>query len=218
MSFSYSNNLNDNVHSNLNFTIKKGETVGIMGASGIGKSTLVDLLLGLFKPSEGSITIDGVEISKNRAVFYDLIGYVPQSIYLTDDILTNNIAFGVKEDIIDLKRVKKCIEAAQLSEFVNSLKDGLNSFVGENGVKISGGQRQRIGIARALYNNPEILVLDEATSSLDLQTESEVMNSIYAMKGKITLIIIAHRLSTLDNCNRIFELKKGSIIKEQIKS
>jgi ABC-type multidrug transport system fused ATPase/permease subunit len=189
-----------------------------MGASGIGKSTLVDLLLGLFKPSEGSITIDGVEISKNRAVFYDLIGYVPQSIYLTDDILTNNIAFGVKEDIIDLKRVKKCIEAAQLSEFVNSLKDGLNSFVGENGVKISGGQRQRIGIARALYNNPEILVLDEATSSLDLQTESEVMNSIYAMKGKITLIIIAHRLSTLDNCNRIFELKKGSIIKEQIKS
>ena len=188
-----------------------------MGASGVGKSTLVDLLLGLFKPSEGNITIDGIEISKNRAVFYDLIGYVPQQIYLTDDTLVNNIAFGIKEKNIDLKRVKKCIKAAQLSEFVRSLKNGLNSIVGENGVKISGGQRQRIGIARALYNDPEILVLDEATSSLDSKTEIEVMNSIYTMKGNLTKIIIAHRLSTLNNCNRILELKKGSIIKEHNK-
>jgi ATP-binding cassette, subfamily B, bacterial PglK len=217
MSFSYKNNLNDSVHSNLNFTIKKGETVGIIGASGIGKSTLVDLLLGLFKPTEGNITIDGIEISKNRAVFYDLIGYVPQQIYLTDDTLSNNIAFGVKEKNIDLKRVRKCIKAAQLSEFVRSIDNGLNSIVGENGVKISGGQRQRIGIARALYNDPEILVLDEATSSLDSETEMEVMNSIYTMKGNLTKIIIAHRLSTLNNCNRIFELKKGSIIKEHNK-
>ena len=197
---------------NINFSIKKGDSVGITGPSGSGKSTLVDIILGLLHPSEGNIFVDNIDTFLNLKKWQSIIGYVPQSIYLTDDSLINNIAFGLSKEEIDNKKIEEAIIKAQLSKFIESLPERLNTNVGENGVKLSGGQRQRIGIARALYNNPEILIFDEATSSLDENTESEVMKSVDFLKGKITMILIAHRLSTLKNCDRIIQLNEGKII------
>jgi ABC-type multidrug transport system fused ATPase/permease subunit len=197
---------------NINFSIKKGDSIGITGPSGSGKSTLVDIILGLLHPSEGNIFVDNIDTFLNLKKWQSIIGYVPQSIYLTDDSLINNIAFGLSKEEIDNKKIEEAIIKAQLSKFIESLPERLNTNVGENGVKLSGGQRQRIGIARALYNNPEILIFDEATSSLDENTESEVMKSVDFLKGKITMILIAHRLSTLKNCDRIIQLNEGKII------
>ena len=208
VSFSYENS--KHIFSNFNLQINSGEFIGIIGTSGSGKSTLVDLLLGLLKPNSGVILSDNISIHENLIEWQHQIGYVPQTIYLTDDTLQNNIGFGIPESEIDLTRINFAVKAAQLDVYVNSLPEGLNTNVGERGVKMSGGQRQRIGIARALYNLPKILVLDEATSALDNHTEQEVMESIYLMKN-ITVIIIAHRLSTLSKCNRIIEIKSGKI-------
>jgi len=213
ISFSYE--ATKQILSDFNFKINSGEFIGIIGSSGSGKSTLVDLLLGLLKPNTGDILSDNISIHDNLKSWQLLIGYVPQTIYLTDDTLKNNIGFGIPESEIDITRVNFAVKAAQLDEYINSLPEGLNTNVGERGVKMSGGQRQRIGIARALYNHPKILVLDEATSALDNSTEHEVMESIYMMKN-ITVIIIAHRLSTLNKCNRIIEIKSGQI--ESIKN
>ena len=213
ISFSY--DATKQILSDFNFKINSGEFIGIIGASGSGKSTLVDLLLGLLKPNTGDIFSDNISIHDNLKSWQLLIGYVPQTIYLTDDTLKNNIGFGIPESEIDNTRVDFAVKAAQLDAYINSLPEGLNTNVGERGVKMSGGQRQRIGIARALYNHPKILVLDEATSALDNSTEHEVMDSIYMMKN-ITVIIIAHRLSTLNKCNRIIEIKSGKI--ESIKN
>ena len=195
------------VISNVNLSISKGETIGIVGASGSGKSTLIDLLLGLLKPTTGEICIDNLNINRNLDTWQKFIGYVPQTIFLSDDTIIKNVAFGISDNEIDINKIKKALDLAQILDHFESLPEGLSTFVGERGIRISGGQRQRIGIARALYNNPLILVLDEATSSLDSQTELEVMKSINLLKGEKTIIIAAHRLSTLEKCDRIIEVK-----------
>lgn len=195
----------------VSINIKKGESIGFIGPSGSGKSTLVDLILGLLTPEQGQIFIDGKDISTNMRRWQDQIGYVPQAIYLTDDSLRKNVAFGIPDAQIDEAAVIRAIKDAQLYEFVESLPEGLETFVGERGVRLSGGQRQRIGIARALYHDPEVLVLDEATSALDTKTESEVMDCVSALRGTKTLLIVAHRLSTVQNCDMIYRFEKGKI-------
>lgn len=197
---------------NVSLTIEKGETVGIIGASGSGKSTLIDILLGLLNTSEGSVLIDNIRLDENSKSWQAKIGYVPQSIYLTDDSLKSNVAFGLPKEGIDDELVMKAIEAAQLAEFISQLPDGIDTFVGERGIRLSGGQRQRIGIARALYHNPEVLVLDEATSALDSETEHDVMQAIYALHKTKTVVIIAHRLSTVEKCDRLFQLEMGKLV------
>ena len=191
--------------------IGKGQIVGFIGESGGGKSTLIDLILGLLSPTGGSVLVDDINIKNNIRGWQENIGYVPQSIFLTDDTVRRNIAFGLAEDEIDEVLVLKAIHDAQLVNFISQLPEGINTIVGERGVRLSGGQRQRIGIARALYRNPEILVLDEATSSLDITTESSVMDAILAMKGAITIIIVAHRLSTVENCDVIYKIDSGNL-------
>jgi ABC-type multidrug transport system fused ATPase/permease subunit len=198
----------------ISLKVKQGASVGIIGNSGAGKTTFIDILLGLLAPEDGKVSVDGFNIQERLRPWQDQIGYVPQSIYLSDNTLRNNVAFGIAKDNIDEDAVIKAIHAAQLEEHVDSLTDGLNTIIGEHGVRLSGGQRQRIGIARALYHNPSILVLDEATSALDKETESGVMDAVYALQGSKTVIIVAHRLSTIENCDYLYKFSKGKIIKE----
>lgn len=193
-------------------SIPHGKAIGIVGGSGAGKSTAVDVLLGLLEPSEGRVTVDGIDIRDNLRGWQDLVGYVPQSIYLCDESLRDNIAFGVPPEEIDKQSLERAIRAARLEDFVASLPDGLSTVVGERGVRLSGGQRQRIGIARALYHDPQVLVLDEATSSLDTTTESEVMEAVNALHGVKTLVIIAHRLSTVEQCDVVYRLEQGRVV------
>jgi len=195
----------------ISLTIQRGESIGFIGASGGGKSTLVDILLGLLAPEKGEVRVDGVNIQNNLRNWQDQIGYVPQSIFLTDDTLRRNVAFGLPEEQINDFSVQRAIQTAQLEEFVESLPNGLETIVGERGVRLSGGQRQRIGIARSIYHDPAVLVLDEATSSLDSETEQSVMQAIKALMGSKTIIIIAHRLSTVEHCNQLFRLERGRI-------
>lgn len=196
----------------ISLTVHRGESIGFIGASGAGKSTLVDILLGLLKPCHGEVRVDGRSIQEDLRGWQSQIGYVPQSIYLTDDTLRRNVAFGLPDESIDDAAVRRAIKAAQLEEFLRQLPDGLNTLVGERGIKLSGGQRQRIGIARALYHDPAVLVLDEATSSLDTATELGVMEAVQALQGEKTLIIVAHRLSTIEHCDRLYRLHAGSVV------
>ena len=205
-------NVRESAIKNINLSIKKGSSIGIIGASGSGKSTLVDVLLGLLSPSKGQVNIDSVDYRNDLRQWQNIIGYVPQNIYLTDDTLLNNIAFGISEDNIEMELMNNAVNLAQLDDYVNSLAKGLQTIVGERGIRLSGGQRQRIGIARALYHNPEILILDEATSALDSKTETDLMRGVDKMRGKKTLIIVAHRLSTVANCDMIVKLEKGRIV------
>jgi ATP-binding cassette, subfamily B, bacterial PglK len=198
----------------ISIKIQKGESVGFIGSSGSGKSTLIDVILGLLTPSAGHVDVDGHDIQLNLRQWQDQIGYVPQSIYLTDDTLRRNIAFGLPDEKIDDIAVKHAIDAAQLVEYVSSLPSGMETIVGERGVRLSGGQRQRIGIARALYHDPDVLVLDEATSALDSVTEIGIMQAVMALRGKKTIIIVAHRLSTIEHCDRLYRLDKGKVIEE----
>jgi len=197
---------------NVSLNIDKGECIGIIGGSGAGKSTLVDILLGLLTPDSGKVLVDNKNIQENITNWQNKIGYVPQSIYLTDDSLRSNIAFGIPEEEINDLLIDKAINAAQLSEFIKSLPDGLNTFVGERGVRLSGGQKQRIGMARALYYDPQVLVLDEATSSLDNDTEERIMKTVYQFNKEKTIIIIAHRLSTIKDCDRLYRLENGLLV------
>ena len=211
--FSYSEKLSDTL-AGVSLEIKRGEAVGLVGQSGSGKSTLVDVLLGFLPPQNGAVLVNGLNISTSLQWWRSRVGYVPQTIFLTDDTLRRNVAFGLPEDEIDDVAVQDAIRLAQLEEFVASLPEGLNTMVGERGVRLSGGQRQRIGIARALYNNPEVLVLDEATSSLDTETEHGVMQAVQALQGDKTVIIVAHRLSTVEYCDRLYRLDAGRIVDE----
>ena len=195
----------------ISFEILKGQTIGIIGESGSGKSSLVDIIIGLLKPNSGSVNVDGININSKLRSWQNNIGYVSQSIYLTDDSIIRNVALGVDDDQIDKKSVENSLESAQLKKFINTLPNGIHTKVGERGVQLSGGQRQRIGIARALYTSPEFLVFDEATSALDSETESLFMDSIYALKQK-TKIIIAHRLSTLNLCDKIYKIENNNIL------
>ncbi len=197
---------------NLSVVIPKGQVVGIVGHSGAGKTTFVDLLLGLLTPTSGQILADGVDVSTNLKSWRRNIGYIPQSIYLFDDTIRSNVAFGYFPEQIDENRVWKVLKAVQLEEFVTELPEGLDTFVGESGVRLSGGQRQRIGIARALYRNPRLLIMDEATSALDNQTEKAVTDAIERLSVNRTVIIIAHRLTTVQKCDVIYMMGKGKII------
>jgi ATP-binding cassette, subfamily B, bacterial PglK len=196
----------------ISLTIKQGESIGLIGKSGAGKTTLVDVILGLLAAQIGDIKVDGTSIYTDLRSWQNMIGYVPQTIFLVDDTLEKNIAFGVPEHLIDSNRLEKAILAAQLEELVENLPNGLKTVVGERGVMLSGGQRQRIGIARALYHEREILVFDEATAALDNETEGLVTEAIKSLSGIKTMIIIAHRLSTIEHCDRIYQLDKGRIL------
>ncbi len=198
----------------ISLTVECGKTVGIIGGSGAGKSTLVDIILGLLTPVSGLVLVDDKDIKNDVSSWWRQIGYVPQEIYLVDDTLGRNIAFGLSDDEIQPELLRSAIKAAQLGDFVASLPEGVNTMVGERGVRLSGGQRQRIGIARALYHQPDVLILDEATSSLDVETEKEVMKAIEALHGKKTIIIIAHRLSTVAQCDWIYRIENGAVLSQ----
>lgn len=192
----------------------RGEAVGLVGSSGSGKSTLVDVVLGLLTPNSGAVLVDNTDIQLNLRRWQDQIGYVPQSIFLIDDSLFRNVAFGLPKEKVDDEAVRAAIRSAQLEDFVSTLPAGLETVVGERGIRLSGGQRQRIGIARALYHNPSVLVLDEATSSLDTETEHGVMQAVQALQGDKTVIIVAHRLSTVEYCDRLYRLEGARIVDE----
>ena len=199
------------VLSHVNLEIPKNQSIALIGPSGAGKTTLADIILGVLEPTAGQICVDDSDIQEHMGAWHQNIGYIPQTIYLMDASIRENIAFGIPEREIDENRLNRAVKEAQLKEFVDGLKDGLETIIGESGVRLSGGQRQRIGIARALYNDPDVLVLDEATSALDNETEKAVMEAIEGFAGSKTLIIIAHRLTTIRNCDVVYEVKNGSV-------
>ena len=211
LSFKYSEN-DKWILENVDLEIPKNTSVAFVGSSGAGKTTAADVILGLLEPQSGKVTIDGKDIKEHMHAWHNCIGYIPQTIYLMDDTIRANITFGVSEEEVDEERVRKALKEAQLDVFVDSLKEGLDTVIGDRGVKLSGGQRQRIGIARALYRNPKVLILDEATSALDNETEKEVMAAIDGLHGTRTLIVIAHRLSTIKKCDRIYEVGNGKVV------
>ena len=213
LTFSYANTLAPSLR-DVNIVVRKGETVGFIGPSGAGKSTLVDVILGLLPPSSGELLVDGVNMHEHNIEWQSTIGYVAQAIYLTDDTIRRNVAFGIAENEIDDVALERALKSAQLWEFVQGLPDKTHSIVGERGIRVSGGQRQRIGIARALYHEPQVLVLDEATSSLDIETETEVMSAIRALQGFKTILIVAHRLSTVQHCDRVYKIEDATIVGE----
>jgi len=211
------NDDSENILENLNLKIKKGQSIALIGSSGVGKSTLVDILLGLLVPREGGIFMDEHAIVDIPEIWANVVGYVPQTVFLTSGSIKENVAFGERIEEIDEKRVKDALEQAELSDFIDSLPRGVETKVGDRGVRLSGGQRQRIAIARALYHQPEIMVLDEATSALDNDTEAAIMSAINSLQGNVTLIIVAHRLTTVKNCDVIYEVKnKGLIVKDKL--
>jgi ATP-binding cassette subfamily C protein len=198
----------------INITIKRGENIGIVGETGAGKSTLLDLILGLLTPTEGTVTVDGEDMQGISSAWHSILGLVPQTTYLLDDTIKRNIAFGIPDPDIDEKAVEEAVLLARLGGFVDALPDRLETVVGERGVKLSGGQRQRVAIARALYQKPQVLILDEGTASLDNVTEAEVMKSIDPLRGEMTIIMVAHRLTTVKNCDRILLVSGGELADE----
>lgn len=195
-------------------TIPAGKSVGVVGASGSGKTTAIDIILGLLDPQEGQVLADGVDIRENYSQWLSHLGYIPQMIFMLDDSIGANIAFGVPKEKIDDSQMWKVLKEAKLDDFVKGLPEGLDTQIGERGVRLSGGQRQRIGIARALYTDPQLLIFDEATSALDNETEAAIMDSINSLHGKKTMIIIAHRLQTIEGCDIVYRVENGKILKE----
>ena len=200
------------VFKNAELSIPKNKSVAFIGPSGQGKTTLADIILGLLEPQEGSVLVDGVDIRRGMHAWNKKLGYIPQTISLLDASIRDNILFGIEKEEIDEERLQEAVKEAQLKDFINTLEEGLDTVIGEGGVRLSGGQRQRIGIARALYHNPEVLVLDEATSALDNDTEAAVMEAIDYLAGSKTLIIIAHRLSTIQNCDLVYKIEEGKVV------
>ena len=198
----------------VSLSIARGESVGVVGPSGAGKTTLVDVIMGLLKISAGDIKVDGVSVFEGLSSWQRLIGYVPQNIYLSDDSIRHNIAFGIPDEEIDDDRISECIKEARLLDLVSELSEGVETVIGDRGIRLSGGQRQRIAIARALYFSPEVLVLDEATSSLDNDTEAAVMEAIEALHGKVTMIVVAHRLSTIEKCDKVYRVEDGKVTRQ----
>lgn len=196
-------------------TIPIGSAIGIVGTSGAGKSTVVDILLGLLTPQEGNIFADGVNVKEHYRGWLKNVGYIPQMIFMLDDTIRKNVAFGVPEEEIDEERLNTVLKEAQLYDFIQTLPEGMNTGIGERGIRLSGGQRQRIGIARALYHDPEVLILDEATSALDNDTEAAIMESINHFHGKKTLLIIAHRLQTIEKCDIVYRVENGKAVRER---
>ena len=190
-----------------NLEINKGEFVGFKGKSGAGKSTLIDLMVGILKPQSGKILADDVNINELNEIWRNKIGYVPQNVFLIDDTIKKNICLGLDEDEIDPIKLNNAINLSELDDFIKKLPKGLDSEIGENGLQISGGQKQRIGIARALYLNPELIILDESLNAVDLETENKIIKSIKKVAGSKTIILVSHRQSTLDNCNIIYQLE-----------
>lgn len=203
------------VFSHADMTIPIGESVGIVGTSGAGKTTIVDIMLGLLQTETGQILADGVEVRDHYQAWLKNIGYIPQTIFMLDTTIRKNVAFGYEDEEIDDEKVWRALKEAQLDEHVRSLPEGLDTEIGERGIRLSGGQRQRIGIARALFEDPEVLVLDEATSALDNETEAAIMDSINHLHGKKTLIIIAHRLQTIEKCDMVYRVKNGGVVRER---
>ena len=203
---------NRDILKGLNICIKKGQSIGLVGQSGAGKTTLADLFLGILRPQSGIIRADGIDIVQIGDNWSKIIGYVPQNIYLTEQSIKENVAFGIEKEKIDDKKVETALEQAQLADVVADLPEGINTLIGERGIKLSGGQRQRIAIARALYEDPEIIIFDEATAALDTETEQMVMESLESLQGKKTLIIIAHRLTTIKHCDVIYEIADGKAV------
>lgn len=210
ITFAYPN-ANKYIFENADVVIKKYESVAFVGSSGAGKTTLADIIIGLLKPENGTVYADETDIFESLAAWHAAIGYIPQMIYLMDDTIRANVVFGLPEEEIDDEKVWKALEKAELANFVRELEDGMYTQIGDRGVRLSGGQRQRIGIARALYREPEVLILDEATSALDNETEAAIMESIENLQGRTTLIIIAHRLTTIQNCDKVYEVENGKI-------
>ncbi len=213
LEFSY--NSKNNLFSNTNLEIKIGDTIGIFGDSGSGKSSFINLLIGLLKPKSGQILINGIDINSNINAWRESIGYVPQNIFLIDDTLKRNISFDLEIDTGDVKKINECLKQSELINFVNNLQNGLDTIVGERGSRISGGQLQRVGIARALYNDPKILIFDESTSALDKETELEIIKNIYKFKSKKTLIIITHKKELLKECDKIYKLENGKFLQNE---
>ncbi len=215
LKFAYPSRPDNHIIDGISVEIPKNCSAAFIGASGAGKTTLVDVILGILEPQKGNVLIDGKSVFENMDGWHKIVGYIPQFIYLCDDTIRANVAFGVKDEDIDDDKVWEALRKAQLDEFVRTMPEGIQSNIGDKGVKLSGGQRQRIGIARALYRDPQVLVLDEATSSLDNETETAVMDAIDKMAGTITMIIIAHRLSTIRNCDIIYEVAGGKAVKKE---
>jgi len=214
--FKFHEKKTDYVLNDVNLSIPKNSHIGIIGKTGEGKSTLTDLIMGLLDPLEGKILVDGFNIEKNISKWQEMIGYVPQETYLHDASLRENIAFGIDKKLIDDTKIEIVSKLASLTDFVKTLENGFETEVGENGIKLSGGQKQRISIARALYKDPELIIFDEATSSLDAITEKEIINSINSLKNEKTLISISHKLSTMLYCDQIYEIKNGTLIKKNV--
>ena len=209
--FSYPNT-NKKIFEDASLTINKNKSIAFVGSSGAGKTTLADIIIGVLEPNEGQVFVDGIDVFTHLDAWHKTIGYIPQMIYLMDDTIRANVVFGIPEEEIDDEKVWKALERAEIAEFVRGLEEGIYTKIGDRGVRLSGGQRQRIGIARALYSEPDVLILDEATSALDNETEAAVMESIDSLHGKTTLIIIAHRLTTIQNCDEVYEIEEGKIV------
>jgi ABC-type multidrug transport system fused ATPase/permease subunit len=203
------------IFDNASVSFPIGKSIGIVGSSGAGKTTVIDILLGLLNLQGGKVLADDVDIKTHYREWLANVGYIPQMIFLLDADIRKNVAFGIPEEEIDDDKLWYALKEAQLDEFVKTLPEGVNTGIGERGIRLSGGQRQRIGIARALYNDPEVLILDEATSALDNDTEAAIMDSVNRLHGKKTLIIIAHRLQTIEKCDMVYRVENGQITKER---
>ena len=212
LSYAYPDQNNDTLQ-NINMLINKGELIGIIGKSGSGKSTLINILLGLLDVKSESIYVDDYDVSKNLKQWQKLIGFVSQNIFLKNDTILNNIVFGIPEEQLDYDRIQECLKLSNLDDFINKLPNKLQTEVGERGIRLSGGQLQRIGIARALYENPDIIIFDEATSALDFETEKEVLKSINTLRNEKTIIMVTHRINNLREFDKIFFMEDGKVIK-----